>query len=99
MEWAPIIGFPSVSQYLFVFRLLSVCTFGFIFKEAVDLGDGSVEGNDSKVVISSVQDEILTHDGQADEAEISTGLRPRRQAGTEASQTCAGGQYRLPYCM
>ena len=47
-------------------------TFGFIGKEAIDLGDGSIEGEDLEFVIRSVHDEVLAHDGQADEAEIGT---------------------------
>lgn len=42
-------------------------------KELVNLGDGSVEGNDIGSVIGSIENQVLTHDGQADEAEISSG--------------------------
>jgi hypothetical protein len=43
---------------------------GLILEKAVDLGDGSVEGDDCEAVISHVQDQILAHDGQADETEV-----------------------------
>jgi hypothetical protein len=44
---------------------------GLVLQEAVDLCDGSVESHDSEAVVSHVEDQILTHDGQANEAEIS----------------------------
>jgi hypothetical protein len=40
----------------------------------VNLGNSAVESDDIEAVISSVQDQILTHNGQADEAEISSGF-------------------------
>jgi hypothetical protein len=61
-------------------------TFGLIFEEAVDLGYGSVEGNDSEAVVGSVQDQILAHDRKANETEITTGVGLRR-ADLEASQS------------
>lgn len=44
---------------------------GLVLKEAVDLGDSAVEGNNSEAVVSSVEDQVLTHDGQTDETEVS----------------------------
>lgn len=44
---------------------------GLVLQEAVDLGDSSVESHDSEAVVSHVEDQVLTHDGQANEAEIS----------------------------
>jgi len=49
------------------FSLCLVC------QEVVNFGDGSVEGNDIVSVVSRVQDQVLAHDGQANEAEISPG--------------------------
>ena len=46
---------------------------GLITEEAVDLGDGSVEGNDGEAVVSGVEDQVLTHDGQTDETKVSAG--------------------------
>jgi hypothetical protein len=40
-------------------------------------------------VVSSVQDQVLTHDGQTDEAEITTRFRPRRGADINAGQARA----------
>jgi hypothetical protein len=45
---------------------------GLVGQEGVDFGDCSVEGHDSEAVISHVEDQILAHDGQANEAEIAT---------------------------
>lgn len=66
-----------------VCSLLTLC---FIGKEAVDLGDGSVEGDDSEAVVCRVHDEVLAHDGQADEAEITTGSRCSRSADIDAGE-------------
>jgi len=49
-------------------------TLGLVGKESINLGDGTVESNDIEAVISSVQDQVLAHDSQADEAEISSGF-------------------------
>lgn len=43
----------------------------------VDLADGSVERDNGVSMVGNVQDQVLAHDGQADEAEISTGLSLR----------------------
>jgi len=48
-------------------------TLGLVCEEVVDLGGGAVEGNDVETVISSIEDQVLAHNGQADEAEISAG--------------------------
>lgn len=61
-------------------------TLGLILKEAVNFGDGSVEGHDSEAMISSVEDQVLAHDRQANETEITTGFGLRR-ADLEASQS------------
>jgi hypothetical protein len=53
---------------------IQCCTFGFVLKEAINLADGTVENNDSEAVVGDVHDQVLAHDGQADEAEVSTGL-------------------------
>ncbi|KZV10925.1 hypothetical protein WN66_03024 [Saccharomyces cerevisiae] len=43
----------------------------FIGQEMVDLGLSSVVSTNSETVVSSVQDQILTHDGQTNQTEIS----------------------------
>ena len=47
---------------------------GLVVQEAVDLADGAVEGDDGEAVVGHVEDQVLAHDGQADEAEISSGV-------------------------
>jgi hypothetical protein len=43
---------------------------GFVLQEAVDFGDGTVEGYDGEAVIGGVEDQVLAHDSQTDEAEV-----------------------------
>lgn len=43
---------------------------GLVLKEAVNLGDGTVEGNAVEAVVGGVEDQVLTHDGQTDETEV-----------------------------
>ena len=58
-----------------------------VTQKAIDLGDGSVEGNDGEAMVSSVQDQVLAHDSQANEAKISTGFRLRRSTDIDAGET------------
>lgn len=46
--------------------------FCFVLDEVLDFADGAVEGYDGEAVVGHVEDEVLAHDGQADEAEISS---------------------------
>ena len=45
---------------------------GFVGEEVVDLGDGAVEDGDYEAVVVHVEDEVLAHDGQADETDVSS---------------------------
>lgn len=54
----------------------------------VNLADGAVEGHNGESVISSVEDQVLSHDSQADEAEIAAG-NTRILADIDAGKTCA----------
>lgn len=54
----------------------------------VNLADSAVEGDDSVSVISSVHDQVLAHDSETDEAEISTG-DTRILADVDAGKMCA----------
>ena len=63
--------------------------FGFVREEVIDLGHGAVKGHDGEAVVGRVQDQILAHDGQTNEAEISTGRRTRRPADIDAGETRA----------
>ena len=47
-------------------------TLGLVCQEVVNLGDCTVESDNLVAVISGVQDQVLAHNGQADEAEISS---------------------------
>lgn len=40
-------------------------------------------------MIGNIQEQVLTHDGQTDEAEITTGSNPRWSADIDAGQTGA----------
>lgn len=64
-------------------------TFGFICKKPVDLCHGAVKYYNSEAVVCHIHDEILAHDGQADEAKISTGFDSRRSADINAGETGA----------
>jgi hypothetical protein len=45
--------------------------------------------DNGEAMICNVQDQILTHDGQADEAKISTTIDPRGSADIDAGKTGA----------
>ena len=47
-------------------------TFGFILEKFGDLGHSTIESADGKAMICHVQYQILAHDGQTDETEVST---------------------------
>ena len=49
-------------------------TLSLVGKEVVHLRNGTVESDDIKAVISSVQDQVLAHDGQANKAKVSSGF-------------------------
>lgn len=62
-------------------------TLGLVVQEAVNLGGCAVVGADGKTVIGNVEDQVLAHNGQTDEAEISTRSRVRRSADINAGET------------
>ena len=65
-------------------------TFCFILHESIDFGHGTVESDDVELLmIGNVQEQILAHDGQTDEAKITTRSDPRRSADIDAGQTGA----------
>lgn len=66
-------AYVALQEYAEKFkRIGEELTLGLVGKESINLGDGTVESNDIEAVISSVQDQVLAHDSQADEAEISS---------------------------
>ena len=64
-------------------------TLGLVLQEAVNLGGGTVVSANGESVISDVQDQVLAHNGQTNEAEISTGSKVRRSADIDAGETGA----------
>lgn len=64
-------------------------TLGLIFKEAVNLGGCAVVSANSETVIGDVHDQVLAHDGQTDQTEVSTRKRARRCADIDAGQAGA----------
>ncbi len=44
--------------------------FGLVGEEVVNFGDGAVEDGDFEAVVVHVEDEVLSHDGEADEADV-----------------------------
>lgn len=58
-------------------------------QKMVDFGDRPIEGYDSEAMVCSIHDQVLAHDSQTDEAEVTTGIRPRRSADIDAGQTGA----------
>lgn len=64
-------------------------TLSLVRQEVVNLGDGAVESADGEAVISNVQDEVLAHNGQTDEAEVSTRSKVRRSTDIDAGETGA----------
>lgn len=57
--------------------------------ETVDLGNSTVESHNGELVVGDVHDQILAHNGQTDEAKVTTGSDPRGSADIDAGQTCA----------
>ena len=49
-----------------------VGSLGFVVHKVVDLGSGSVVGGNGESLVVHVEDQVLTHDGQADETDVST---------------------------
>ena len=66
-------------------RLLTLSLVG---KEVINLADSAVESNNVESMVSSVEDQVLSHDSKTDEAEISTAVL-RSLADIDASKTCA----------
>lgn len=64
-------------------------TLGLVLQETIDLGGCTVVSANGEAVISNVQNQVLAHDGQTDEAEISTRSKTRRSADIDAGETGA----------
>jgi len=55
----------------------------------VNLGNGTVESNNSKSMVGSIQDEVLTHDGQTNQTKITSRFVNRMHADMYAGETGA----------
>lgn len=65
-------------------------TFCLIVHKSIDLGHGAVESHDIEfLMIGNIQEKVLAHNGQTDEAEVTTGSDPRKSADIDAGQTGA----------
>lgn len=64
-------------------------TFCLVLEKTVNLCNSTVESHDLEFVVRNVHDQVLAHNGQTDEAEISTGSDPRRSADIDAGKTGA----------
>jgi hypothetical protein len=86
-EWAPVIDFPKCfNQFHLVGKDRISPTFGLVGEEVVDLRDSAVECQDLESMVCGVHDQVLTHDGQTDEAEISTTRRRRGLLATRPAE-------------
>ena len=65
-------------------------TFSLIAQEAINLGHGTIESDDGKLVVGNVHNQVLAHNGQTDETKVTTGMDPRWSADIDAGKTCAG---------
>jgi len=64
-------------------------TFRLIIYEVIDLGHRPIKSYHREAMVRSVQNQVLAHDGQTDEAEITTGIRSRMSADIDAGKTGA----------
>lgn len=72
------------------YRIFSATlTLGLIVEETVDLSGGTVVGANGVTLVGGVEDQVLAHDGQTDQTEISTGQRTRWSADIDAGETSA----------
>ena len=40
-------------------------------EKVIDLGDGAIEGDDGKTVVVHIEDQVLAHDGQPNQGDVS----------------------------
>lgn len=66
-----------------------VLTFSLVFQEVVDFRDRTVKGDDGESMIGDVQDQVLAHDGQTNEAKITTRDISRSSADIDAGKSRA----------
>jgi len=57
----------------------------------IDLGNSSVECDDVESMVGGVQDQVLTHDGQTDQTEVtSRGIVSIVESALHSVEACAG---------
>ena len=65
-------------------------TLCFICHKSIDLRHGTIKSHNVELfMVGNIEEEVLAHNGQTDEAEITTGSDPRRSADIDAGQTGA----------
>ena len=65
-------------------------TLCFIIHKPIDLRHGTIKSHNVELfMVGNIEEEVLAHNGQTDEAEITTGSDPRRSADIDAGQTSA----------
>lgn len=65
---------------------MGLLTFSFVLEKAIYFGDSAIEDDHSETMIGSIEDQVLTHDGQTDQTEVTTRLTVRR-ADIDAGQS------------
>ena len=71
-------------------------TLGFVLQESVHLLNGPIESHDGEAMVGSVHDQVLAHDGQTNEAEITTWNNSRRSTDIDAGETGATVSRSIP---
>jgi hypothetical protein len=67
-------AFQQADQLLDRVSADDVGAFGFVGEEIVDFGNGAVEDGHFEAVVIHVENEVLTHHGKADQADVTRGV-------------------------
>ena len=68
-----------------------LCSLGLVVEESVDLFYRPVVGADDESVVVHVEDEVLTHNGQADESDVTVSRGHLAHCGGVAHQLSVAG--------
>ena len=68
-------GLEQPAEFFDGMRADDIGAFRFIVEEVVDFGDGPVEDGHVVAVVIHIEDQILAHDGEADQSDITRCLR------------------------
>ena len=66
-------------EFLEAVRADDLGALGLVGEKFIDLADGAIVDRDDKAVVVHVEDDVLAHDGQSDEGDVSS-LRHKRHA-------------------